>query len=57
MAVEKRATGDLTQIKIFVGFIAAVIVVIILQQLKNILTTVSKMAQATIDFVLDKNKN
>jgi hypothetical protein len=27
------------------------------QQLKNILTTVSKMAQATIDFVLDKNKN
>jgi AI-2 transport protein TqsA len=36
MSVEKKETGDLMQIKIFVGFIAVVIVVIILQQLKNI---------------------
>ena len=33
---ERRETVELTQIKIFVGFIAAVIGVIILQQLKNI---------------------
>jgi len=34
--LEKEKTSELTQIKIFVGFIAAVIVVIILEQLKSI---------------------
>jgi AI-2 transport protein TqsA len=36
MIVETKETSDLTQIKIFVGFIAAVIVVIIFKELKSI---------------------